>query len=233
MLEYINNNAKSHIMTIEDPAEFIFEDKNSFISQKEVGSDVESLAEGVKSAINQDPDIIFISELRDQDTLYYALKAAERGHYVIAVMHTADTIQTLDRIINTFREDLRLSARAVLADTLCGVIAQKMIYSDNIQKRILVTELMYVTPEIASLIRMGNYYEIYNFIRTGQEDGMATFNQSLINLASQELITLEAALTYSDNPEELSNDINMLSAPSNQAMPFQDMNSPMGQYPNR
>lgn len=204
MIDYLNNNTKSNIITVEDPIEFLFKDNNSIISQREAGVDTESIAEGVKSAIKQEPDILFISDISDKDAMYYALKAAETGYLVIAVMNTANVIQTLDRIINTFPEELRAWARAILADTLCGILAQKLIFSETAQVRLPACELMYVTPEIASLIRIGNHYEIYSRIKEGAAEGMITLNQSLMAMLAQNLITSDAVMSYSENPSELS-----------------------------
>ena len=210
MIDFLNTNTKSHIVTVEEPIEFLFKDNNSLISQKEVGVDTESLTEGVKSAIKQEPDILFISDIGDKETLYYALKAAETGYLVIAVMNTANVIQTIERIINTFTEELRPWSRAILADTLCGILAQKIIFSESAQVRLPASELMYVTPEIASLIRMGNHYEVYNRIKEGAVDGMITFNQSLLAMLAQGFLTPESVMSYSENPAELSEEMSRM-----------------------
>lgn len=158
MVDHLNKNTKFHIITIEDPIEFLFEDKNSILSQREVGIDTESFAEGMKAALRQDPDVIVLGELRDRDTTYQALKAAETGHLVISTMHSANAVQSIVRLADMFPPAERPVICATLADILCGILSQKLILSSNLEQRVLVPELLYVTPTIASLIRAGNFF---------------------------------------------------------------------------
>lgn len=203
MVEYLNNSSKYHIITLEDPIEYIFQDKESVISQREVGIDTESYAEGMRAALRQDPDVIILGELRDQETTLQALKAAETGHLVISTLHSPNSIQTIGRILDMFQPSERMSICATLAETLNGILSHKLIPSADMEKRVLVPEIMYVTSTIASLIRTSSYHEIYQYVKEGSLEGMITFNQSFIKKLEEGLINEETALAYSEEPNEL------------------------------
>lgn len=204
MIENLNQNAKYHVITLEDPIEYVFQDKESLISQREVGIDTVSYSEGMKATLRQDPDVILLGELRDHETISQALKAAETGHLVISTLHSSNAIQTISRIIDMFQPSERMIVCTSLAATLCGILSHKLIPSIDMERRILVPELMYVTPTIASLIRTSSYHEIYQYIQEGASDGMITFNQSFIEKLKEGLISEEAAMAYAEEPNELS-----------------------------
>lgn len=204
MIENLNQNAKYHVITLEDPIEYVFQDKESLISQREVGIDTVSYTEGMKATLRQDPDVILLGELRDRETISQALKAAETGHLVISTLHSSNAIQTISRIIDMFQPSERMIVCTSLAATLCGILSHKLIPSIDMERRILVPELMYVTPTIASLIRTSSYHEIYQYIQEGASDGMITFNQSFIEKLREGLISEEAAMAYAEEPNELS-----------------------------
>ena len=204
MVENLNQNAKYHIITLEDPIEYVFKDKESLISQREVGIDTVSYSEGMRAVLRQDPDVILLGELRDHETISQALKAAETGHLVISTLHSSNAIQTISRIIDMFQPSERMIICTSLAATLCGILSHKLIPSIDMERRILVPELMYVTPTIASLIRTSSYHEIYQYIQEGASDGMITFNQSFIEKLKEGVISEEAAMAYAEEPNELS-----------------------------
>ena len=204
MIENLNQNAKYHVITLEDPIEYVFQDKESLISQREVGIDTVSYSEGMKATLRQDPDVILLGELRDHETISQALKAAETGHLVISTLHSSNAIQTISRIIDMFQPSERMIVCTSLAATLCGILSHKLIPSIDMERRILVPELMYVTPTIASLIRTSSYHEIYQYIQEGASDGMITFNQSFIEKLKEGVISEEAAMAYAEEPNELS-----------------------------
>ena len=203
MVEYLNLNAKYHIVTLEDPIEYVFQDKESLISQREVGIDTVSYGEGMRAVLRQDPDVILLGELRDHETISQALKAAETGHLVISTLHSSNAIQTISRIIDMFQPSERMIICSSLATTLCGILSHKLIPSIDMERRILIPELMYVTPTIASLIRANSYHEIYQYIQEGTSDGMITFNQSFVQKIREGVISEEAALAYAEEPNEL------------------------------
>lgn len=203
MVEYLNTNSKYHIVTLEDPIEYVFHDKECIVSQREVGIDTESYHEGMRSVLRQDPDVIVLGELRDQETISQALKAAETGHFVISTIHSPNAIQTIGRIIDMFPAGDRMTICANLSETLCGIMSHKLVLSTDMEKRVLIPELLFVTPTIASLIRSSSYHEIYPYLKEGGTEGMVTFNQSFLEKIKQKIITEETALAYSEEPNEL------------------------------
>lgn len=204
MVEYMNNNLKYHIITLEDPIEYVFEDKGCIISQREVGIDTISYNEGMRAALRQDPDVIILGELRDAETVSQALKAAETGHFVISTLHSPNAIQTIGRIVDLFPPADRMSVCATISETLCGILSHKLILSSDMEKRVLIPELLFVTPTIASLIRAGQHHEIYDYMKEGSTEGMVTFNQSFLTRIKEGIITEETALAYAEEPNELS-----------------------------
>lgn len=192
-----------HIITIEDPVEYIFNCKKSIISQRQVGVDTQSFSDGIKYALRQDPDVIFIGEIRDKDTMAAALKASETGHLVLSTLHTNDAVQTINRIVNMFDESHREIARTQLAETLRATIAQKLVYSEKNQKRYPACEIMVVTPTIKDYLKKDNSDEIYELIRENTFDDMISMNLSLLKLVSNDLISEEEALQASVDTNEL------------------------------
>ena len=204
IIETINENEPKNIITIEDPIEYIFDCKKSMVSQRQIGPDVVSFANGIKYALRQDPDVLLIGEIRDVETMDSALKAAETGHLVLATLHTNDAIQTVNRIVNLFDESNRLLARKRVAETLRAVVSQKLVYSEAKEKRYPACEIMLVTPTIKDYILKEDIDEIYRLISNNASEGMTTLNQSLSMLVKNGFISEEEAISHSSELNELS-----------------------------
>ncbi len=203
MIDHINSNRKCHIITIEDPIEFLHKDKLAIISQRELGSDTHSFANALKSALRQDPDVILVGELRDFETTQTAITAAETGHLVLGTLHTTGCANAVDRIIDIFPPHQQNQVRVQLSMILEGVIFQNLIPKATGSGRVLALEIMTGTPAVRHLIREGKTHMLPNAIQSGAEDGMISFDQSLRDLYLQGLISLEYALAAAFNPEEL------------------------------
>ncbi|MGC8734688.1 MAG: type IV pilus twitching motility protein PilT [bacterium] len=203
IIQYINKNYAKRIVSIEDPIEYVFNDIKSFITQREVGLDTISFLQGLKDALRQDPDIIFIGELRDPESTLIALNAAETGHMVITTIHSENTIKTIYRILDMFKEEQREVAREILMNSITAIISQKLITSIKTKNLIPIVEILVVTPTIRGLIRDNELNKIYDYILNGEYDGMITFGKSLKNLIKQGHITKEMAIKLTDHPEEL------------------------------
>ncbi len=212
MIDYINSTRAEHILTIEDPIEFVHTSKTSIVHQRELGMDTRSFANALKSALREDPDIILVGEMRDHETIALALTAAETGHLVFGTLHTSSASQTVDRIIDVFPEGQQQQIRVQLANSLQAVFAQTLlpkIQPDGTKKgRVMAQEIMLVTPAIANLIRESKAAQIYSTIQMNQGMGMQTLEMALANLYKQKLVTLEDALSKTSRPEELKRMIN-------------------------
>ena len=212
MIDYINSTKAEHILTIEDPIEFVHTSKSSIIHQRELGMDTRSFANALKSALREDPDIILVGEMRDHETIALALTAAETGHLVFGTLHTSSASQTIDRIIDVFPEGQQQQIRVQLANSLVAVFSQTLlpkVQPDGTKKgRVMAQEIMLVTPAIANLVRESKAAQIYSTIQMNQGLGMQTLEMALSNLYKQGLITLEDALTKTSRPEELKRMIN-------------------------
>lgn len=203
LINNINENSAKHIITIEDPVEYIYNCKKSIVSQRQIGVDTASFSDGIKYALRQDPDVIFIGEIRDRETMSAALKAAETGHLVLTTLHTNDAVQTINRIVNMFEESNRSIVRKQLSETLRATIAQKLVYSEALNKRFPVCEILVSTPTIKDYISKGVTEEIYELISENNVDNMVSMNSSLALLVSQGKITQEEALETSNDENEL------------------------------
>ena len=203
LINQISQNESKHIVTIEDPVEYVFSCKKSIISQRQVEVDTASFSDGIKYALRQDPDVIFIGEIRDRDTMAAALKAAETGHLVFSTLHTNDAVQTINRIINLFDESNRPIIRRQLADSLRATIAQKLVYSSQNDRRYPACEIMVVTPTIRDYIYKDNTDAIYELLGDTSIDDMISMNSSLAALVANELISQEEALENSNDVNEL------------------------------
>lgn len=203
IIDKLNANTSSHIITLEDPVEFVHQHKMSLINQREIGVDTHSFGKGIKSLLRQDPDIVLIGELRDPETIEAALTIAETGHVVFGTLHTNSTVQTINRIINVFPSDQQEQIRTLLSFVLQGVVAQQLL--PKVPKgRCMVQEILRITPAIRNLIREDKVHQIYSQMQIGQEEtGMNTMNQHIKKQLDSGLITNETAMTYSNNPEEL------------------------------
>lgn len=203
VLDFINQNYQKHIITIEDPVEFIYTDKKSIITQRQVEIDTASFPDGIKYAMRQDPDVILIGEIRDIETMQSALKASETGHLVFATLHTNDAIQTINRIINFYDPKDRDYVRKQVAETLRGTVAQKLIPRQDTHGRIPACEVLVATPTVKDFILKDELEEIYDLVRKGSFNDMITLNMSLYALVQKNIISKENALYYSDNKVEL------------------------------
>lgn len=203
LIEYINITKGKHVITIEDPIEYVFDSKKSIISQRQIGVDTKSFSDGIKYSLRQDPDVIFIGEIRDKETMAAALKASETGHLVLSTLHTNDAVQTINRIVNMFDEANRMIIRKQLAETLRATIAQKLVYSSKLEKRFPACEVMVVTSTVKDYLVKDNLDEIYNILRDSNIEDMITMNSSLASLANSELISQEEALQCSNDVPEL------------------------------
>jgi len=202
MIEYINNNCKKHILTVEEPIEFTFKDKNCIINQREVGLDVVSYATALRAFTLQSPDVLFISNIRDQETMSAAITAAETGVLVLSTLHTVNASQSVERIINFFPPHQHQEARNQLSSLLKGIISLRLIPLKDGAGRIPAYEVMLLTPTISRLIREGKVWEIPQFIAEGNVFGMRSFNQSLIKLVGENSIDEKIAAEFADNKDE-------------------------------
>jgi twitching motility protein PilT len=202
MIDHVNANFRKHVVTIEDPVEFIHFSKKSIINQREIGYDTNSFSDALKHVVRQSPDVILIGEMRDLETMLVALSAAQTGHLVITTLHNVDTSQTLDRIINYFPEYMRHQVRLELSLCLEGVICMRLIPRKDGRGRIPAMEILRTTPIIRKLLLEGNTKAIPDYIKEGREFGMQTFNQSLLDLFQQGLVGYEDALQNASNREE-------------------------------
>ena len=202
MIEYLNQNYDLHIITIEDPIEFVFKDKKSIISQREVGSDTKTFVDALRVALRQDPDVIMVGEMRDLETTKAAITAAETGHLVLSTMHTINTVQTISRIIDLYPPHQQNQVRLQLSETLRGIISQRLIPCSK-GGRIVAVEIMINTPHIRKLIAENNLDAITQAISKGEYYGMQTFNQSLVKIYKSNLATLEDIVQAASNPDDV------------------------------
>ena len=207
MVDFINENTRAHIMTIEDPIEFVHRHNNSVINQREVGTDTGSFEGALKHVLRQDPDVILIGELRDIDSMRIALKIAETGHLCLASLHTNSAAQTISRIVDIFPGHEKQQIRTQLSFVLEGVISQQLIPSTR-GGRTIAYEVLVATPAIRNLVREDKIQQIVSHMQTGQKYGMTTLNSMLFKLYSDRVITYEDAIRRSPTPEELINKIN-------------------------
>ncbi|MBN2726916.1 type IV pilus twitching motility protein PilT [Candidatus Mcinerneyibacteriota bacterium] len=207
MVDYINEHTKAHIMTIEDPIEFVHRHNNSVINQREVGTDTSSFEIALKHVLRQDPDVILIGELRDIESMRIALKIAETGHLCLASLHTNSAAQTISRIVDIFPGHEKQQVRTQLSFVLEGVVSQQLIPSSR-GGRIIAYEILVATPAIRNLIREDKVQQIVSHMQTGQKYGMTTLNAMLYKLYTERYISYEDAVKRSPAPEELINKIN-------------------------
>jgi twitching motility protein PilT len=207
MINYMNESFNKHIITIEDPIEFIFRDRKSIVDQREVGMDTPNFLVALKMAVRQSPDAILIGEMRDRETMEAALAAAETGHLVLSTLHTVNATQTVERIIHYFPPHQHDLIRLQLSLVLIGVVSQRLLPRKSESGRVPAVELMIESPTIRDLLRKGQTQELYNAVKEGEYFGCQTFNQSLRKLYEQDLVTLEHALAASDYPDELKLDL--------------------------
>lgn len=202
IIDYINTNKRSHIITIEDPIEFIHQDKLSAINQRELGEDTNSFAAALKHVMRQNPDVILVGEMRDLETIQLAITAAETGHLVFSTVHTTDAAQTIDRIVDVFPPEQQRQIRTQLSVTLLGVISQTLLPRADIPGRVAAFEVLVATPAVRSLIRDGKTHQIASDIQTGGQHGMMSLDHNLLELVKKQIVRYEDALAKSSNPRE-------------------------------
>jgi len=203
MISLVNQQKEAHIITIEDPIEFLHPHFRSTINQRELGSDTFSFPRALKSVLREDPNVILVGEMRDLETIAAALTLAETGHLVLSTLHTQDAAQTVDRIIDVFPPYQQEQIRVMLASTLKGVVSQVLLPRADGQGRVAAREILVVTPAISAIIREGKTHQIYSAIQTGASQGMCTMEKSLAELCLAGLITEEDALSKANHPQEL------------------------------
>jgi twitching motility protein PilT len=203
MIDLINTNKRCHIISVEDPIEYVHFHKNSVVDQRELGEDTLSFATALKYALRQDPDVILVGEMRDLDTISAALTAAETGHLVLATLHTNDAVQTIDRVIDVFPERQQQQMRVQLSLMLKAVISQRLLPKASGDGRVLAVEVLINNHASANLIREGKTYQLYSVIETGHKEGMTTMDASLVRLYKKGLIAQEEALQHMRNPQAL------------------------------
>jgi len=202
MIEEINSSRGEHILTIEDPVEFIYKPKKSIISQREINKDTHSWAVALRSALREDPDVVLVGEMRDFETISAALTVAETGHLVFGTLHTASAAQTIDRIIDVFPASQQNQIRQQLAASLQAVISQRLVPVTS-GGRMAATEIMVAIPSIRNLIREEKIFQIDNIIQTSAEHGMMLMETSLMGMVQRGAISKEVALAYSSRPQEM------------------------------
>ena len=203
LVDIINSTRGVHIMTVEDPIEFLHSHKMAVINQREVGEDTTSFAQALKHVLRQDPDVILVGEMRDLDTISTALTAAETGHLVFATLHTQDAPQSVDRVIDVFPSHQQQQVRVQLASALQGIVTQQLLPTAMGRGRVVASEVLIATPAVRNLIREGKTHQIYSAMQAGGKYGMQTMDMSLAHLIKQGAITLDAARERCANPEDL------------------------------
>lgn len=203
MIDYLNENRNYHIITVEDPIEYVHTHKKSIVNQREVGSDTEGFATALRHVLRQDPNVILIGEMRDLETISAALNIAETGHLVFATLHTSDAAQTINRIIDVFPPHQQEQIRVQLSFVLQGVFAQQLLSCASGTGRIMACEVLIANSAVRNLIREQKIEQIATVIQTGGKYGMVTMNQALVDLYRKQKITYQEAITRSTDPEDL------------------------------
>jgi twitching motility protein PilT len=203
MIDKINSERHEHIMSVEDPIEFLHRHKKCIVNQREVNQDTKSFARALKHVLRQDPDVILVGEMRDLETIHLAVSAAETGHLVFGTLHTQDAPQTVDRIIDVFPAHQQAQIRTQLANALEGIVTQTLLPRRDGKGRVVACEILVPTPGVRNLIREGKNHQIYSAMQTGGKFGMQTMDAALVDLMRRGLISREEAEKRSSNPEEM------------------------------
>jgi twitching motility protein PilT len=204
VIDYINDHRRCHVVTIEDPIEYVHMDRKAVISQREITIDTQDFSSALKAVMRQDPDVILLGEMRDLETFMAAISAAETGHLVFSTLHTTNVLQTVDRIIDLFPSNQHDQVRSALALNLRAIMCMRLLPRADGGGRVPACEIMFNNPAVRKLIKENRIAQIDQAIQQGREDGMQSFNDSLYELVHQNLISLDTAVEISDNPEELS-----------------------------
>ena len=203
LLDIINQTKAVHILSCEDPIEFLYSHKKAIVNQREVGEDTKSFAAALKRALREDPDVILVGEMRDLETIHMALTAAETGHLVFATLHTQSAPQTVDRIVDVFPPDQQGQIRVMLATTLQAVVTQQLLPTADGRGRAAAVEILIATPAVRNLIRERKGYQLASQMQAGARFGMVTMDQNLAELVRKRRISLETAVEHSSNPDDL------------------------------
>jgi twitching motility protein PilT len=201
MIDYINESFEGHILTIEDPIEFVHHSKKCLVNQREVGTHTMSFSAALRGALREDPDVILVGEMRDLETISLALTAAETGHLVLATLHTSSAAKTIDRIIDIFPAAQKTQVRSMLAESLEAVVAQKLLPKKDGKGRVVAAEVMVATTAIRNLIREDKIYQIPSVIQAGGKSGMQSLDQDLMRLLHKGMISRETAAHVAENPK--------------------------------
>src|SRR5205085_2708260 len=201
-IDYIKSNSPLHIVTVEDPVEFIHEDRQALINQRELDTDTLSFANALKFVLRQDPDVILIGEMRDLETIHLAITAAETGHLVFGTLHTTDAVQTIDRVIDVFPTYQQQQVRMQMAVILVGVISQTLIKRKDGTGRVAAFETLVAISAVKNLIRESKTFQVGSLIQTGQRHGMQSLDQSLANLVKSNMVDYQEALEKAANVTE-------------------------------
>lgn len=207
MIDLINRTRAEHILTVEDPIEFVYEPVKSLVHQRQLGEDTKSFANALKAALREDPDIILVGEMRDLETIHLAISAAETGHLVFGTLHTSSASQTVDRMIDVFPAEKQTQVRVQLSNSLVAVFSQTLVKKKAPKPgefgRCMAQEIMIITPAISNLIREGKTAQIYSAIQTGAKLGMQTLEKALADLVKAGTIDITAAMSKTSKPDEL------------------------------
>ncbi len=200
MIDYINQQEKCHILTIEDPIEFVYEPKQSLINQRELGTNTHSFGNALRSALREDPDVILVGEMRDLETISLAMTAAETGHLVFGTLHTSSAAKTVDRVIDVFPSEQQGQIRTMFAESILAVITQNLLKRKDDKGRVAALEIMIGTPAIRNLIRESKGAQIPGMMQTGKQFGMQTMDATLVELYKTGVVAKETILPYLSNP---------------------------------
>ncbi|MBE0476023.1 MAG: type IV pilus twitching motility protein PilT [Coriobacteriia bacterium] len=203
MIDHINTHRELHVVTIEDPIEYLHQHKRSMVNQREIGSDTRSFATALKHVLRQDPDVILIGEMRDLETIAAALTAAETGHLVLATLHTQGAAQTIDRIVDVFPPHQQQQVRVQLSSSLQGVVSQQLLPTADGRGRIVAVETLSATSAVRNLVREAKAHQLDTVMQTGAQQGMVTMDLSLAELYGRGAVTLETAMQHSMDPSVL------------------------------
>jgi twitching motility protein PilT len=203
MIDYVNGTGNYHIVTIEDPIEFVHKNKNCLINQREVGSDTHGFKESLRHVLRQDPDVCLVGEMRDLETIEAALVISETGHLTFATLHTSDAVQTINRVIDVFPAHQQQQIRTQLSFVISGIFCQQLIPKSNGKGRVLCAEILLANPAVRALIRENKAHQLYSVIQTHGQMGMKTMNPSLYEIYKAGHLTYEDALQYSSDLEDL------------------------------
>ncbi len=203
ILDYINSNSSKHIITLEDPVEFVYQNRKSLIHQRELGKQFHTFGEGIRSILREDPDIIVIGEMRDLETMEAAITLAETGHLVFSTLHTNDTVQTVDRIIQSFPATSQNQIRMQFALSMRAIISQLLLPKSDTTGMIVARELMFNNDSVRNLIIRGETQNLYSVLELGKQDGMILMDESLMNLVREHKIYTKTAQLFMRDPSKL------------------------------